>query len=451
MTGSDAARLARRRLAIGAIESGSFKFAVGGLVHFWALFTKWTCEAGDFAGITARFTMYTLIALTAAETVGGLVGASRVEKLARRKRFVTSAGLMTHGAWVAFGLSIPFVPRAWLMPMTLALVGWRGFFDGLLIGPWLDLAARVVPPEERARFFSVRLFAGAIGLPLGGLVANFYFRLFEGSPATYWSLLFVTAGLLAGASDLARLAYPEPETPVSGERRARRLHHDLVDYFRVVLRDGRFLRLCVVTAVAGLAVTFAPFVLPLFGYQRLGMSESEYGAIVLLLQLSPIAAFVLLPRFVRRLGWRGTYALLLLHFAVAYGLMVAAAGADTAARWVPLAIMSIAFVLMGLGSGWGFADANTLYGIASSEKRPSYIVVSRTISNGIAMGVMCLAAGLGKRGLPYGAIFMALAAAFLFASLFLVFALRTREEDGEAVEKAADPPAAGGAPPANGA
>ena len=121
--------------------------------------------------------------------------------------------------------------------------------------------------------------------------------------------------------------------------------------------------------------------------------------------------------------------MLLAHFVIAYGLMACADLATGAARWVPMGIMYLGFILMGLGRGWMFADANVLYAIASEAKRPSYIVVGRTISNGVAVGVMLLAAALGSRALPYGALFAGLAAAFLFASLFVVFAVRTREEE----------------------
>jgi hypothetical protein len=215
---------------------------------------------------------------------------------------------------------------------------------------------------------------------------------------------------------------------VSAALRARRLHHDLAEYWRVVLRDRRFLRLCAAGALAGLTVSFAPFLVGLFGEHRLGLSEGEYSHLALLSQLSPAVMLVALPWLVSALGWRRTYAALVAQFAAAFGLLTAAALLFPAAGGTAALLVPAAFVMLGLGKAWNSAEANVLYAIASEEKRPSYLVVSRTIANVIAVAVLLVVAGLGRAGaLPYAAVFAVMAGAMLATCGWILWGLRVPE------------------------
>lgn len=427
MNEKDAAPLtaaARRRLAVTVAESASFSFAIGCLVHFWANYTAWAADRAEQGARAGALLLATLIVLIAAETAASFLGAALVERLSRRKRFVVLAGLASHGAWLVFGLGMFIVPPQWCLALTFALVAWRGAFDGLLISPWFDLAARVVPAEERARFFSVRLFAGAAALPLGSLCSGALFRTFDGSPQIYWALAFVLAGLVSSLGDFARIAYVEPAAPVDEEARRRRLPEHLLDNFRLVLRDARFRWLCLVTAAASLTETLFPQVLGLFGKLRLGLSDKDYQLVALPMQMSPLLACFLLPRFVAWLGWRGTYALLLGHFAAAFAMFAAAACILPGLPGLVGGLCGAALVLAGLARGWSFADANVLYGIASPERRPSYLVMSRAVANAVAVVVMLALAAPHGRELPYTQILAGLATAMIAAAAVLVFVLR---------------------------
>lgn len=419
---------ARRLLAVSALEAGGFRFAVGCLVQFWAGYVKWTGEGAGLGDWADALVLGTLVALMLSETAAGFLGAALVERLERRKRFVAATGLATHGAWLAFAAAILTAPRAWLPLATFALVLWRGFFDGMSIAPWFDLAARVVPPADRARFFSVRLFAGATALPLGGMAAGAFFRVFEGQPRVCWALIFAAAGLAACAGDLVRLAYPEPAIPVDAERRRRALRSDLADFARLVLRDRRFLRLCVVTAAASMTESLYPYVLNLFALQRVGLTTKGYQGVVLLLQMSPLLACFLLPAYVRRLGWRRTYALLLAQFGAAFALMTAVALAFPGAPTASGAMVAAAMILAGLSGGWAFADANVLYAIVPDGKRPSFLVAGRAVANLTAVAVMLVLAALAGRELPYAAIFAGLTGAVALAAIFLLLGLRGAAE-----------------------
>ncbi len=239
----------------------------------------------------------------------------------------------------------------------------------------------------------------------------------------------MAAGLAAGFADLVRLGYPEPETPISEERKRQKLKAHLADYFRVVLRDALFLRLLLVSVVANLIIIYVPFLLGLFAKRELELSDSAYGSVVLLWQTSPILGCLLLPRLVRWLGWRRTYPALLAHFVVALGLMAATSLVPPTTGTATAVLMPAAFILMGLGSGWVIAETNVLYAIASEVKRPSYLVVSRAVSNTFGLTLFIGTALLGSGGLPYGAVFTGLTAAFLATVLFALFAVRTRQEE----------------------
>jgi len=421
-----------RALVVGAIESALFNFALGCVVQFWALFVQYACTVRGLAARGLTMTMYTLVLLVVMETGASFIGASIVERLSRRKAYVAFMGLCTHGAWFVFGLVLLGAPEVWFLPLAFLLLLWRGFFDGMLIGPWFDLAARVVPPGDRARFFSLRLLSSSLGVVAGAAAARSVFA-WASAPRGQFALIFLMGGAAASLGDLARLAYREGHTEVSETRRRMSFAHDLREMVRLFASSSGLRRLCLVSGATALAAVLYPPLASLFATNRLGLSRGDYATLTLVLQASTIISCHYLPRLVGRFGWRRTHAFFVGQMAVSIAVTGAAARAFPGAG-VALAtgLLATAFVLTGASSAWASSEANVLYELASDEKRPSALVVLRTVSNAVTVAGALFIAYVGapeRVGLaPYTGLFAGMAAAVAGACLLVAFGLRTRNE-----------------------
>jgi MFS family permease len=377
-------------------------------------------------------TMYTLVVLMAAETIASYLGASIVERLERRKTFVTVAGLATHGAWFVFGFAILLAPVSWFLPLAFALLLWRGFFDGMLIAPWFDLAARVLEPDERARFFSVRLFTSSGALLAGAAVARAVFGWVEASRMQF-AWIFWIGGAMAVMSDFSRLAYREKATEVLQERRDRSFGRDLADMWRMLASRKSFRRLCLIGAAGGLTFNLYPQLVSLFATNRVGMSRAGYATLTVVLQASTVIACIYLPRLVKAYGWRNTYGISLVQMGIAIGgngVIACTLGAMEGQR--AAGMLAATFVVLGASRAWIFAEANVLYEMVPEDKRPSGLVLLRSVSNvvGIVIAIVLANFSVTERAesVPYPAMFFAIAGVMAGAALLLFFGVRTKGE-----------------------
>ncbi len=372
--------------------------------------------------------MYTLVALMAMETIASYIGASIVERLERRKVFITIAGLCTHGAWFVFGFAILLAPVTWFLPLAFVLLLWRGFFDGMLIAPWFDLAARVLEPDERAQYFSVRLFTSSGALLVGAAVARAVFGWSE-VPRMQFAWIFWLGGAMAVISDLSRLAYREKASEVLQERRDRTFGRDLKDMWRMLVTLKSFRRLCLIGAAGGLTFNLYPQLVSLFATNQIGLSRAGYATLTVVLQASGIIACIYLPRLVKKYGWRNTYGIFLVQMAIAIGVngfTACALGAITGGRAAGLVAAS--FVVLGASRAWMFAEANVLYEVVPDDKRPSGLVLLRSVSNVVGIAIAIVLAGFSvterAESVPYATMFFAIAGVMAGASLLLFFGVR---------------------------
>jgi MFS family permease len=417
---------------IGAIEGATFSFAAGCIVQFWALFVQYGCTQYGMPGGGVAMTMYTQVLLMFMETVASFIGASLVEKLRRRKMFVAAAGLMTHGAWFVFGFVVLRSPAGWLLPLAFILLLWRGFFDGMLIAPRFDLAARVVPPANRARFFSVRLFVSSGAVVLGAAAARVIFGMTD-VPRLQFAMIFWAGGAVAAIGDIARMRYRESATEVRLERLKTTFRQDLSAMRRLLGGNRSFRLLCLISGLSALTMTVYPHIVPLLAANRLGLSSPDYAALTLVLQISTVISCWYLPKLVARFGWKHTYAVFLAQMVLAIsGTGVAALAQPLAGPGAAIGMLAASFVVMGASGAWSYAEANVLYEMSGEEKRPSFLVLLRAVSNSMGIAAALLIAQFGTSqqaaNTPYAPMFFAIAAAEAAACLILIFGVHTRAE-----------------------
>jgi Na+/melibiose symporter-like transporter len=304
----------------------------------------------------------------------------------------------------------------------------------MLVAPWFDLAARVLEPEERATYFSVRLFTSSGALLVGAAVARAIFR-WDAPVRMHFAWIFWLGGAMAVMSDLARLAYREKTSEVGQERRSRSFARDLGDMWRMLASMKSFRLLCLIGAAGGLTFNLYPQLVPLFATNRVGLSSAQYATLTVVLQASTIIACIYLPRLVKAYGWRNTYGISLVQMAVAIGangVIACTLGAMTGQRAAGL--IAASFVVLGASRAWMYAEANVLYEVVPEDKRPSGLVLLRSVSNVIGIAIAVVLAPLSvtekAESVPYPAMFFAIAGIMAGAALLLFFGVKTKGPAG---------------------
>jgi MFS family permease len=270
---------------------------------------RWFWFDGAFAaGVDSIVTTYLMlyaVALGASSTqvglmssVSGLAGAAAllpgamlVEWIGRRKEVcLWGGGGVGRIALLLFACMPLFLHGQPAVFLAILLVGLRDFSGSLSFPAWNSLAADIVPPHQRGRYFSSRTIAsiltGTVSVFMAGLVINA-----RSGPAGFqWAL--VIAFLFGAVStfcfsriDDSSSRLPRPETAAQGaEPPAGR------SMLGSILSNRVFLRLCLFSAVWNFSLNAAAPFFNIYLVQGLKATGLQVGIVATATSLASLPA-----------------------------------------------------------------------------------------------------------------------------------------------------------------
>jgi MFS family permease len=234
---------------------------------------RWFWFDGAFAlgidsVVTTYFMLY-IVALGASSAQVGLLaalsglggamallpGALLVERIGHRKEISLAGGGTVGRIAILLAACLPFFVRGEpAVVLAIALIVLRDTFGNLSLPAWTSLAADIVPPEQRGRYFSSRTIAMTLTGMFAVFVAGWIINQI-GSPAGYqWAFLFA---FLFGAGSFicfSRIQDPAPAPPRVAPRAGS------TPILGSVLGHPVFLALCLHSAVWNFSLNVAaPF------------------------------------------------------------------------------------------------------------------------------------------------------------------------------------------------
>lgn len=283
---------------------------------------------------------------------------------------------------------------------------------------WLDIFAKVCPPERRGRVFALgRTIANLLSFGAGFLVAGILAE--EGAFPRNYALLFLAAGIfLTFALGVFMLVREPVEAPAPANPDGAAAEHPPDPGERAVLRQGRrilredrrFRRLLAARVVYVAHFVALPFYLR-YARDTIGIADAEIGRFVSASMAGQILANLVWGAVADRFGSRR----------VVQGALALAAALPLFALLAPrlphdaylLVYVATGAILAAEMIGW----VNLLLELAPAERRPLYISVQSTLL--LPANLLPLLGGAALNFVSYTAFFLAVALA-LGASLWLV-------------------------------
>ena len=322
----------------------------------------------------------TVIGLLPAIQTGGwllpqIVVASRIRHIRQKIVVYRGASTVRISAQVAIIVSsVVFAgqPTLLLVAFLLALMA-SSLASGVSGLPWLEVAAKVVTPRDRPRFFGARNLYGGL-LALG---ASFAVRGILASPLVFpfdYTLIFALATV---ALSLGWWLYGFIDEPPDPPQDRAHLREEIRAMPGTVLEDrdfGAFVSLRVMIAVAAISDPF----FTVYALREIGVSKSEIGGFLVTVGIvGPLSNWVW-QRVAQRFGSRRT-----IRYALAFSIL-----APITAILMPKGaglLYALVFVCSAVaGAGMNIANPNYLLAVAKPEARGRYIGTLNTLV-GIAM------------------------------------------------------------------
>nr|WP_042194014.1 MFS transporter [Kibdelosporangium sp. MJ126-NF4] len=346
-------------------DTGASLVALQWVVHAYNLtFASFMLSCGSLADLIGRRRVFALgaVLFTAASTVSTVSTEILVLDLARGVAGIGAAALLTSGSSILAGIfdgaarakvftAVGIVTGAGLALGAMAAgtladaLGWRSFFGAHALLMLPVLAAVPFLPESRRESAAGVDWAGAASL-VGSL-----FLLMLGTvdgPQHGWASTRVLA-LLGGSTVLMTVF-------IALQRR----RHPMLDLD--LLRDRRFMALCLIPVVVSFAFVVLLPLLPNYLLVANGMSSQSAGATMLLMTLPILPTPALAGKLVRwGLSTMAVFAISLacLTAGVAWLAVVLAPGISLAVLAGPLVTLGV-----GLGLNFGLVDGAALTVVA---------------------------------------------------------------------------------------
>lgn len=423
MPPGDAQRHLRRNLALTIGEIVCFSIGI-------AFFDASTVLASFVATLTASTILLGLLP-TVFQVSVGLPQLATARFLARRPRkmpFVIGATLCRNLPLFILA-AVTWVQPSPVVLLTAFFVCYALFALGMGAESvaWLDIFAKIAPPERRGQVFAVgRTLGNLCSLGAGFLVARILAA--EGNfPRNYAFLFLVTALLMTAAMTvfaLVREPIERPEQPAPGiapqgvpDDRA-----VIVQGRRVWRQDGVFRRYVIARIVYVAHLVAVPFYF-LFARDAVGIDDATIGLFISASMAGQLVANLLW-------GW----------ISARFGNRRVVQGALLIAAILPLYVLLTphlppgAFLVVYVASGVVLASEfigwmNLLLEIAPAPRRPLYISLQSTLL--LPANLLPLFGGVALSVIPYK-IFFPLIALALATSLVLVSRIGRRVE-GEGI------------------
>ncbi|MGE5595354.1 MAG: MFS transporter [Hyphomicrobiales bacterium] len=302
--------------------------------------------------------------LASSQSLGGalaLYPGAIAARRARSRRWVVVfySGVVARMALLASAFAVAFLDGNAALYAVIALFAFRAFLGNFTVPAWTSMAADIIPPAMRARYFASRNFAiqGATlaVTPLGGLLLD---RL--GMPGGYVVALLVS--FVFGMC--ATLAYSRiPEPPVAPQevrqRSAVRPQH--------VARDGVFRNFVLGTICLHFGAQLAGPFFNVYLVENLGGSNFMVGVIAMVASLTGVASQLVCGDLLSRRGalWLSRATLLTMPLVPLIWLGVSA-------PW-----MGVLPNIVGgfVWAGFGLANFQQQLEIIPEEEREEYVAV----------------------------------------------------------------------------
>ena len=339
-----------------------------------------------------------------------------VNQVARLRRYKPMAVMISiHERLPFFGLMaaawlLPSLGRAWILPITFALLIWQGLGGGFGAAAWQSMIGKIIPARRRGTFYGLQAALANLLASVGAVLAGV---LLERLPSPLdFALCFLIAGLSLAVGWYFYAQTREPESPSAAEAGHQPAHWR--NLAAILRRDPNFRWFLVARMLSQVALMAIAFY-TVYAVRYYGVSAETAGLMTGVL----MAAQTFGNPIMGWLGDRWGH-----HIVLEIGGI--AAVASTALAWLspgPLWFYLV-FALAGIAgvAFWTSALTITLE-FGSEADRPVYIGLSNTMIAPSTMLAPLLGGWLADTA-GYGATFLLATAGGLATLLILHFMVR---------------------------
>jgi len=363
---------------------------------------------------------------TAGYLLPQLFTANVIERAPRKKFFVVNLGLFLERVPILL-----LAPTAYLFAINqpalalavfFLLYGWHTFGAGLIIVSWQDLIAKIIPVQNRGRFFGITNFIGNGTGILGALAVTFLIDKFT-FPLGY-VIAFTIAGLLIFLSWIFLSLTREPAGFNTRPAVSQWVYlRSLPEILRQDHNFRKYLLSQMVFSLSGMATGF----LAVFAVKNWNLPDSEAVGYTISMQVGLTLANLFFGFLADHKGHKISLEICLLLNALSLGLAVIAPS--------PLWFYPIFFLRGAINAGTFISGISIVYEFTEAEKRPTYIGLANTLP-GAAGSLAPLVGGWMAGAVSYQAMFILSAVIGVASWGLLRFAVREPRKTGAFITQA---------------
>lgn len=338
-----------------------------------------------------------------------------VNRRSRQLPLVQAASIVPRSMFLLLAILMAFsaqLPAPWVVIGTLGLLTLFGLTIGVVVGPWQELLAKIVPAPQRGRFFGVRLTVGgavgAVGAALAGWVLA----------GLTFPLNFAACALLTFLSMMVAWMFVvhtrEPEAPPRATTTRLVLPHR--EGLALARRDPNFVRFIGaywLVTLGGMATGFYA----VYAAQRFAVSNAEAGVFNTIWFIANLVSNALWGWVNDRFGAKAV----MVGGALAHVGALSLALMATSSQWLyPV------FALASAASAAIILASLTLpMVIGPEEERPLYIGLTNTLRAPVSVAASLLGGWLAQT-FDYSVMFASAAGLGLLGVALLVWVVRAR-------------------------
>jgi MFS family permease len=351
-------------------------------------------------------------AILGISALAGLMAASRLEVVRRKKHLIVLFGWGQRLALVLIGTTLVLVAGE---APTLALFLIAGFylvqmiFNALAVPPWIDLLAETLPHDKAPRIFGLRITFSSVMTVLLGLAVGVVIRAVA-FPLNFAIVYAISLSFSVVSLSIFAMVDEIPKTvPVKAQREA---HHYFRELIAAIRADGNYRQFLIYQCLCVLGMAVVPFY-TLAAVRHHGVRDAfAAGAFIAANAAAKVLGSLTFPSVAHRFGF-GRLLTVGSIFLVAAGVLAALAPKG---EWY-VAVMFL--IGLGLSAQWvgGVPFQMRLY---PRGRRVGYFTLSAVVLAPLQM-IGPLAAGAIMDQLGHATLFFACAAVMLTTVVPLAF------------------------------
>jgi len=358
-------------------------------------------------------------ALKSANSLPPLFVAAFTERLPRKQPFIVFVTIFERLPYLVLAIATPLLALShplWLLWLLFAMLAISSLTGGIASPAWLDLLARMLPPDWRGRFFGFGLALGGLFGIAGSAGAVLLLRNFAWQDAV--ALCFACTFVCMVASFVFIAIGREPAaTPTEHAVRVARDRTSIWRRVPALLRENANLRWYMIAILLVTGATTATSFFTVDAKRTLQLSDGDASLYAVVLLAVSTVGNVLWGYVGDHYGHKRTVEIGAVFTGLAPILAVVSRNPD----WGRIGYLLV-FVLVGLGTSAQQLTALTfIMDFAPPDQRPTFVGLASTLLAPFAFGAPLLAAWFADwQGYP--ALFV-VTAALGFAGALLVFRL----------------------------